>query len=252
MMETLLIGIIAVFGYCEYFLGTQMIQRPIVMGALVGLALGDLKQGLIIGASIELVFMGVAAIGAAIPPEVTAGGILGTAFAIKAGSGPEVALALALPIATVGLLAKNCIYLLVRPMLAHKADKYADEGNVRGVEMMHLLSTLIFVVTMSIIVTLSFNLGSSVVKSFLEMVPKVITDGLSIATGLLPAVGFALLAKMIMTKKVIPFFFLGFVIAAYLKVPVMGIAILGAITAIVIVGNENKLSKEVVEDDNEF
>jgi len=247
-METLLIGIIAVFGYCEYFLGTQMIQRPIVMGALVGLALGDLKQGLIIGASIELVFMGVAAI----PPEVTAGGILGTAFAIKSGSGPEVALALALPIATVGLLAKNCIYLLVRPMLAHKADKYADEGNVRGVEMMHLLSTLIFVVTMSTIVTLSFNLGSGVVKSFLEMVPKVITDGLSIATGLLPAVGFALLAKMIMTKKVIPFFFLGFAIAAYLKVPVMGIAILGAITAIVIVGNENKLSKEVAEDDNEF
>lgn len=251
-METLLIGIIAVFGYCEYFLGTQMIQRPIVMGALVGLALGDLRQGLIIGASIELVFMGVAAIGAAIPPEVTAGGILGTAFAIKSGSGPEVALALALPIATVGLLAKNCIYLLVRPMLAHKADKYADEGNLRGVEMMHLLSTLIFVVTMSTIVTLSFNLGSGVVKSFLEMVPKVITDGLSIATGLLPAVGFALLAKMIMTKKVIPFFFLGFAIAAYLKVPVMGIAILGAITAIVIVGNENKLSKEVAEDDNEF
>ncbi len=251
-METLLIGIIAVLGYCEYFLGTQMIQRPIVMGALTGLALGDITQGLIIGASIELVFMGVAAIGAAIPPEVTAGGILGTAFAIKSGSGPEVALALALPIATVGLLAKNCIYLIIRPILAHKADKYADDGNVRGVEMMHLLSTLIFVVTMSTIVTLSFNLGSVVVKSFLEMIPKVITDGLSIATGLLPAVGFALLSKMIMTKKVAPFFFLGFAIAAYLKVPVMGIAILGGIAAIIITVNENKISKEVVEDDNEF
>lgn len=30
-----------------------MIQRPIVMGTLVGLALGDLRQGLIIGAAID-------------------------------------------------------------------------------------------------------------------------------------------------------------------------------------------------------
>ncbi|OPJ60400.1 PTS mannose/fructose/sorbose/N-acetylgalactosamine transporter subunit IIC [Clostridium oryzae] len=251
-METLLIGIIAIVGYCEYFLGTQMIQRPIVMGTLVGLALGDLQKGLIIGASIELVFMGVASIGAAIPPEVTAGGILGTAFAIKSGSGPEVALALALPIATLGLLAKNCIYLLVRPVLAHKADKYAEEGNARGVEMMHYLSTFIFVLTMSFIVTLSFQLGSGVVKSFLQVVPDVITKGLSIATGLLPAVGFALLARMVMTRKVVPFFFLGFIIAAYLKVPVMGIAALGAVAALIIVGNENNTSKEVVQDDNEF
>jgi len=251
-MEILLIAIIAFFGYCEYFLGTQMIQRPIVMGTLVGLALGDLQKGIIIGASIELVFMGVASIGAAIPPEVTAGGILGTAFAIKSGSGPAVALALALPIATVGLLAKNCIYILIRPALAHKADAYAEEGNARGVEMMHYLSTFVFVIVMASIVTLSFGLGSGAVKSLLNYVPKVITDGLTIATGLLPAVGFALLARMVMSKKVVPFFFLGFIIAAYLKVPVMGIAALGAIAALIIVGNENKVSKEVVQDDNEF
>lgn len=251
-METLLIALVAVFGYCEYFLGTQMIQRPIIMGTLVGIALGDLQQGIIIGASIELVFMGVAAIGAAIPPEVTAGGILGTAFAIKSGSGPEVALALALPIATVGLLAKNCIYLIIRPILGGKADKYAEEGNARGVEIMHYLSTFIFVAIMSSIVTISFVLGSDVVGEFLELVPEVIINGLSIATGLLPALGFALLARMIMSKKVVPYFFLGFVISAYIGVPVMGIAILGTVVALIVVQNQQQLSKEVVEDDNEF
>lgn len=252
-MQTLLIGAVAVFGYLEYFLGTQMIQRPIIMGTLVGLVLGDIRQGLIIGAAIELVFMGVAAIGAAIPPEVTAGGILGTAFAIKSGAGAEVALALALPIATIGLLAKNCIYLLIRPILAHKADKYAEEGNARGIELMHYASTFIFVITMSLIVAISFKLGSNVVQSFLSLVPKVIINGLSIATGLLPAVGFALLARMIMTKQVVPFFFLGFAIAAYLKVPVMGIAVIGLVTALIVVNNSNSnVSKEVVQNDNEF
>lgn len=251
-METLLIAAIALLGYCEYFLGTQMIQRPIVMGTLVGLALGDLQNGLIIGASIELVFMGVASIGAAIPPEVTAGGILGTAFAINSGAGPAVALALALPIATVGLLAKNCIYILIRPVLAHKADRYAEEGNARGVEMMHYMSTFIFVIIMTSIVTLSFQLGSGAVKLFLNYVPDVITNGLTIATGLLPAVGFALLARMVMSRKVVPFFFLGFVIAAYLKIPVLGIAVLGVIVALIIVGNVNNITREAVESDNDF
>jgi fructoselysine and glucoselysine-specific PTS system IIC component len=56
-----------------------------------------------------------------------------------------------------------------------------------------------------------------------------------------------------MTKQVVPFFFLGFAIAAYLKVPVMGIAIMGVIAALIVTNNSNNnLNKGVVEDDNEF
>ena len=75
--------------------------------------------------------------------------------------------------------------------------------------MMHYMSTFIFVIIMTSIVTLSFQLGSGAVKLFLNYVPDVITNGLTIATGLLPAVGFALLARMVMSRKVVPFFFLG-------------------------------------------
>ena len=39
--------------------GFTMLNRPIVIGPLVGLFLGDLHTGVIIGASLEAVFMGV-------------------------------------------------------------------------------------------------------------------------------------------------------------------------------------------------
>ena len=68
-----------------------MIQRPIVMGPLVGLVLGDVNAGLAVGATLELAFMGNVTIGAALPPEITAGGILGTALAIVSGNGTEAA-----------------------------------------------------------------------------------------------------------------------------------------------------------------
>ena len=59
-------------------IGFTMLNRPIVIGPLVGLLLGDLHTGVIIGASLEAVFMGVVNIGgasAAEPGIATAVGI---------------------------------------------------------------------------------------------------------------------------------------------------------------------------------
>ena len=100
LVKTLLIALVSFIGFLECGVGNSMIQRPIVMGPLVGLVLGDVNAGLAVGATLELAFMGNVTIGAALPPEITAGSILGTALAIVSGNGTEAALALALPIAT--------------------------------------------------------------------------------------------------------------------------------------------------------
>ena len=42
----------------------------------------NVQTGIVMGASLELVMMGIVGIGAATPPDVVAGGILSTAFAI--------------------------------------------------------------------------------------------------------------------------------------------------------------------------
>lgn len=126
LWKTFLVGLVAFIGYCDHVTGKSMLQRPVVMGPLVGIALGDFQTGLAVGGTLELAFMGNMAIGAAIPPEITAGGVLGTAFAITSGSGAEVAVALALPIATLALLIKNLFYLIIRPQfMLHTADKFA-------------------------------------------------------------------------------------------------------------------------------
>lgn len=251
-MDTLLIGLVALLGYSEYFLGTSQLQRPLVMGTLTGLVLGDINQGIILGAAIELVFMGVSAIGAAIPPEVTAGGILGTAFAINSGAGVEVALALALPIATIGLLCKNIIYIFIRPILNHRADEYAKKGDSTSVGRMHLISTAVFIVTMTILVSVSYSLGNNVVNSLLQLLPDFITRGFEIAAGLLPAVGFALLLRMMISKTMTQYYILGFALAAYLQIPIMGIAVFGIAIAMMVmsfINSNNNTKEELVDDD---
>ena len=245
LVKTLLIALVSFIGFLECGVGNSMIQRPIVMGPLVGLVLGDVNAGLAVGATLELAFMGNVTIGAALPPEITAGGILGTALAIVSGNGTEAALALALPIATVALLIKNTYYLTARSWFLHKSDKYAAEGNAAGVDAMHMISFLSYDIVMSLVIAICFYCGSDAVQGFLAIIPAFIIRGISVAAGILPALGFAMLGKILISPKVAPYFLLG----AYLNVPVLGIALLGVIiVALMLVNDQNKPNNTAVVD----
>ncbi|WP_054951127.1 PTS mannose/fructose/sorbose/N-acetylgalactosamine transporter subunit IIC [Numidum massiliense] len=235
MGTALMLGLVAFFAQCEYALGTSLISRPLVTGLLTGLVMGDVKTGVIMGATLELAFIGSFSVGAAIPPDVVTGGVLGTAFAISSGAGAETALLLGLPIATLALVLKNIYLGLFLPILSHKADEYAAEANTRGIEAMHLIGGFGLSLMLGTVVAISYFVGSDAIKGVLDSIPKFVQTGLEVATGILPALGFAMLARLLINKQVVPYFFLGFVIAGYLGVPVTGIAIIGAIIAVVMV-----------------
>lgn len=261
MLQAILLGIVAFIAQSEYALGTSLLSRPIVTGLFTGIVLGDINTGIIMGATLELAFIGSFSVGASIPPDVVTGGILGTAFAITAGAGTETALLLGLPIATLTLILKNVYLGLLIPMMNQKADLYAADGNYKGVERMHLLAGFGLSLMLALVVTISFMVGSNTISKLLAMIPAFVQNGLSVATGLIPALGFAMLARLLINKQVAPYFFLGFALAAYLEISVTGIAIFGAITAVVVVNLRNirgqgqsiqMTSGEVLDDDEDF
>ncbi len=137
MIKVLLIFLIACFGYSDYFTGKSLQTRPLVLGPLVGLVMGDLQAGCVIGATVELAMMGAVGVGAALPPEVVSGGILGTAFAIAGHKDAGMAVALGLPIAMLVMLLRNFLFIAIVPLFANRADKYAEQGDIRGVSRMH-------------------------------------------------------------------------------------------------------------------
>ena len=235
----LLLTLIAMFGHSEDFLGTTLLSRPLVLGPLVGLVLGDLQQGVMIGATLELIFMGNIKVGAAIPPDVITGGVLGTAFAIMSGKGSAVALALAVPISILAEMIISGLFVL-RPVLNKKFDQYAAEGNYKGVEQLHILSGLLKPLLMGAVTLLALLLGSDVIKSFVETIPPWVHSGLQVAGNMLPALGFALLMNLMFNKTVAPYFFLGFILTSYLKLPMIAIGGLGVIIALIVTGITHK------------
>lgn len=262
ILQAILLGSVAFIAQSEYALGTSLLSRPIVTGLFTGIVLGDVKTGIIMGATLELAFIGSFSVGASIPPDVVTGGILGTAFAITAGAGTETALLLGLPIATLTLILKNIYLGLLIPVMNHKADSYAEIGDYKGVERMHLIAGFGLSLMLALVVAISYSVGNNTVQSLLNRIPEFVQHGLSVATGIIPALGFAMLARLLINKRVAPYFFLGFIIVAYLDIPITGIAIFGAILAVIVVNimnytNKNMpaaqtTSREVMDDDEDF
>lgn len=255
-VQALLVGLVAFFGYLHSYCGSTMWNRPIVMSTLTGLVLGDLTTGIIAGATLELAFLGAVPIGASNPPNMTAGSIIGTSFVIVSGAEMGAAVALAIPVATLVLLFDNLIMMFLLVSAGHMADRYAEEGDAVKVEWVCRISAIGNKIILAAVVAVSFYVGVPVIEKVLEVIPEWIIHGMDVAAGILPAIGFAMLARMISSKELFPFLIGGFLLTAYLGVPVFGVALFGlVIVMLMFYSDKNKqgtVAVEVDDDDNEF
>ena len=242
LVKTLLIFLITFFAVSEFLLGTSLIQRPLVLGPLVGLAFGQLELGIIMGATLELAFIGAVSIGAYIPPDMISGTILGTALAIEAGAGPETALALGLPISTVMLALNSVLSAPIMLVFTHLMDKDIEEGNIGKFKFHYFFGGYASFLPRLVVIPCAFYFGSEAVVGLLSQIPEWLQTGINISGGIIPALGFAMLAQMIMNRKVVVFFFLGFFTVKLLGVGTTGVAIFAVILAIVLVGIEKSMA----------
>lgn len=245
ILKTFLIFLVGLLGYSEWLLGTSYIQRPIILGPLVGLVLGDLHDGIVMGATLELAMIGAVSIGAYDPPDLVSGSIIGISLAIETHAAPGAALTLGIPIAAImqalGLATGQPLMLA----FIHRCDSAAEKGNTAALTRNMLIAGYIQDWPGIVFIPLAFYFGSSTVAKLLNIIPAFVQDGMNVAAGLLPLLGFAMLAQMMMNKKVVAFFFLGFFLVAYGNISTTGVAIFAVIMAAImfIFFNDDEKSK---------
>lgn len=248
LLKCLLLALVAGVGSVdEQLFGATMMGRPLVLGTFAGFILGDLSTGLILGAALEAMFMGSIMIGNAVPPEVCTSSVLAVSIGILTGSG-EAAIALAIPISMIFQLWKNVVFAFVGSFAGKKADECAERLDVRGISFWHLVPVpaAIAIPAMLLIFTGTY-FGIDPITHAVNMIPDMVSNGLTIATGVLPAVGLGLLINLMLNKKNLAFLFLGFIAAACLGMTVIEIAAVGLLIALLIVNNEqnNMIEEEL-------
>ena len=235
LVQAIVVALLVVFASgVRDLIGFTMLDRPIFICPIVGWLFGDIQQGLLIGVSLEAVFMGVVNVGGASSAECGIASVVGTAFAMKIGGGTEVALPLALPIGLLGLQVKNLLFIFLVGWFVPIFDKYAEQGEDKKITKLHYGLWCAQWGLYALIPFFPILVGSEAVEKFVNLIPSVIMNGLTVCGNLLPAVGMAMLLKLLWSKKICVYFFLGFVSVAYLKLPLIALAALGAIVAIIV------------------
>ncbi len=223
------------FLYNTISFSTQWIgyAYPVLNGLAVGLLMGDVQTGLLVGGTMCLMSLGVGSFGGSPMPDYGLGTVIATAFTIGTGGGMETALAVGIPVATLGtqldVLTKMCgSFFVHKEMDASVKHEFKKMGLwVHGWNVLRG-------VLGAIPVLLFMTVGSDIIVSVLASMPAWLTNGLNTAAGMLPAVGFATLMKFLPVKEYGVFLILGFVLASYLGMPIIGISLLAFVAAFMI------------------
>lgn len=235
LTSAILIGLIGVFCILDSrLLGRLNFERPLITCTLVGVVLGNVQMGLAVGATLELMALGLVNIGAASPPDMNMASIIAATFAIMTDAGTETALTIAIPISLLGQM----LGILMRTILSnltHTADRLIEKEEYVKARRIHIVwGTLLYSLMYFIPIFLAVYFGTAPVQWIVDTIPSWLTAGLGLASKFLTAYGLSLLLSTMMNKNMQVFFFLGFFIVAYFGLDITAIAIFACLLAFIL------------------
>ena len=233
-LEALLIALAAYLGMSPWLFGVGYftVYRPLIGGTIVGLILGDLRQGIAFGAALNAVHLGFVSTGGTLPSDLVTAGYIGTALALVSRLDVDAALAtFGIPLGVLG----GFLWfgrMTLGSWIVHWADAFAAKGDARGVAAINLwagqgMLFLLYAVPTFIIV----YFGQWGIDRVLALIPTPLIAALSVVGGMLPAVGIGLLLRSLGRWRRLPYFVVGFLLVTYLKLPILVVSLLGLCAA---------------------
>ncbi len=234
--------------------GFYTIGKPLVLGFLVGLILGDPVQGTMVGATIQLIYLGVMSTGGSYPADASLASIIGTSAAIIGGLTAQEAVAVAVPVGLAGTVLFQLRMLSAVPF-THMSDKAAEEGNSKKLFIANIVGPQVVLAAIYVIpCTLACYYGVDAISNLINYLAGTkILSVLSTIGGMLAVIGIAMNMKAIFKGDAIPFFFIGFLMVVYLNFNMVAVSCFALLFAIVYVQlkGDKKVAVAMEDEDDE-
>ena len=224
-MEISTLQIIAIFLFsCIAGMGSVLDEfqthRPLIACTVIGLILGDLKTGIILGGTLELIALGWMNVGTY------------SILVIVGQQSIATGIAIALPVAAAGQVL-TVFARTITVVFQHAADKAAEEARFRTLDILHVSALGVQALRVAIpALIVSLFVSADMVSNMLSAIPEFVTRGLQIAGGFIVVVGYAMVLRMMGVKYLMPFFFLGFLAGGYLDLSLLAFGGVGVIMAL--------------------
>jgi mannose/fructose/N-acetylgalactosamine-specific phosphotransferase system component IIC len=199
-----------------------MLSRPIALGPIAGLALGDAAGGLFVAAPLELLWLGAVNLGAVLPVHEALGtcAIVGGAIlagqALGTGTTPAVAALAVLvcaPLALAGRRVDRFVETDVNERLAVRADRLCAVGEVVSAARTNLLGLALPFAIAALLAPVGAVLARAVIPAALRAAPA-LEQPLELGWLAFSAFACASGAKALRARRAPAFFFSAFAAAA--------------------------------------
>lgn len=170
IVQAILLGVLYWIGEANLpFVGLWTVQRPLVCGWIAGIILGDALTGAMVGASINLVYLGFISAGGSMPADMALAGTLGAAFAITGNLDADTALALAVPIGLLGTLVWYC-RMTFDSIFVHIGDRFVEKEQYNKIWIANVLLPQIMAAVICIVpCSLAAYFGATYIQGFITM-----------------------------------------------------------------------------------
>jgi len=232
LIQGLLLALAAIIIGIDYWLEAFFIFRPLIVSTITGIILGDVKLGLQTGALTELAFAGLTPAGGTQPPNPVLAGFMSTVIAYTSGVNAEAALGLCLPFS---FLMQYVILFFYSSFsfFMNGADQAAKNADVAKIKKINITTVSIVALSYGIIVFASTYLAQNLMANLVNAMPQLLIHGLEVAGGILPAIGFGMLLRVMMKTKYIPYLMIGFLAANFIEMSnLLPVALLGTAMAL--------------------
>ncbi|NJW41783.1 PTS sugar transporter subunit IIC [Streptococcus suis] len=231
--QILLLTLYSAYQICDELTIVSSAGSPVFAGFITGLIMGDMTTGLAIGASLQLMVLGVGTFGGASRIDATSGAVLATAFSISQGIDPELAVAtIAVPVAAL-LVYTDIAGRFSTTFFAHRVDAAIERFDYAGIERNYLLGAIPWALSRALPVFLALAFGGEFVDAMVKTIEQYqwIANGLTLAARMLPGLGFAILLHYLPLKRNLHYLAVGFALTAMLTVLYGNVSALGGAVA---------------------
>ena len=234
--EAIMIGSLYYLAVCDITPCSRVFSQAVFYGLVYGIIYGQLERGILIGATINALYIGLFSTGGNLPSDQGMAACFTIPLALKLNLEPEVAVSLALPFGVIGTFLDNLVRavdgVFWRRSIKHIDDEKYDLLKYEAV----ILPTLWRYVTATVTMGLIAYLGYSNAEKVLSLFPTWLMNGLTAMGKILPGVGFIMATMYLGRKDLLPFAVIGFFLYKMTGYSQIIIGIFGAMVALLYVG----------------
>lgn len=239
VLQAILLGIMCTLVQTGAFplgwISMNIMSKPLIHAAIIGLIMGDVKDALIVGCVIQSAYIGQMSIGGVSTlPTISIGLWFALPLTLASGGDAATCLTICLAFAPVESVI-NEVGNMFKIGFLHRQDALIEKGEVHKAWWYPWLGHIWTVVTCMIVVPVFCLAGGGVINAIVAALPAAVTSIMDIFVGLLPAIGFMILmVTLIRNNWQWIYFIVGFILSASLGWSTISITAFGCLIAYLI------------------